>query len=915
MRPMDIPAAKSGPAAAADAHRATGAAAVQRDVAELLGAGVAHHQAGRLAEAEVRYRQILAAAPEHADALHLLGVIAYQVGRHDAALELIDQAIRHNGNSSLYYSNRGLALQGLQRLDEAVASYDRALALAADNAEAWNNRGLALHGLMRFEEAVASYDRALAVRPDPVGAFNNRGNAQRALGRLEEAVQSYECALAGRPDLAEAHYNRGDALRDLGRLEEAVASYDRALDLKPDYAEALNNRGLALHRLGQFDEAVACYDRVLAIRPDQAAFLINHGLALHQLGRFEEALASYDRALARNPDYPEALVNRGLALHQLDRFEEAVASYDRALAGRPDHPEALNNRGLALGQLARSAEALECYDRALVLRPNYSQALYNRGRVLHRLKRFAEAAASYERALAVNPDYAEAWLSFGVALKVLERWPEAQAAFKAYLELKVPTSCERRDAVIELGERLFALDCIPAVYESASAIEAERMRIQACLAGMNDVVTAAVDRDDDKDLEPIITAIFSVSGFYIAYQQQNDVALMASHAAILGQLLKPAALPMPAVVPRSGGIRVGIASGLLANHNGSRWAYDWFCHLPLQDYEIFSYALDPLHDQVTEKFASLGHFKHLSFDALSYKDAIGNMRHDRLDFLMLPDVGMTSASRVLAQYRIAPAQFTAWGHPVTTGSPNIDFFLSSDLMEPEDAQQHYSETLVRLPNLALFLVPGEPGERGTAAGFGLPNDRVLYGSVQSLFKYLPDYDWIYPGIAKRLPQAFFVFIADDPPRMADVFRDRLARAFARQGLDLNDYVRFLPRMSDERFRSLLGSIDINIDSIGWSGGNSTIQSLEMGCPLVTLPTEFMRGRHSYAMLRMIGVEELIATSLEDFADRLVRLGSDAEFRSRIVRKIEANRHRLYEDYTVIVALDRFFKDAMRQACG
>jgi len=221
--------------------------------------------------------------------------------------------------------------------------------------------------------------------------------------------------------------------------------------------------------------------------------------------------------------------------------------------------------------------------------------------------------------------------------------------------------------------------------------------------------------------------------------------------------------------------------------------------------------------------------------------------------------------------------------------------------------------LVRLPNLALFLVPSEPDDV-PAADFDLPRDRVLYGSVQSLFKYLPYYDWIYPSIAARVPQAFFVFIAGDPPHMTNVFQGRLTQAFARQGLDAADYVRFLPRLSGERFRSLFRGIDINIDSIGWSGGNSTIQSLEAGCPLVTLPGSFMRGRHSYAMLRMTGIEELIATSLEDFVDRLVHLGSDPQFRSSIVRKIEANRHRLYEDHTVIAALDRFFKDTVRQIC-
>ena len=289
-------------------------AAVPPGVAELFAAAVTNHQAGRLAEAEHHYRQILAAVPDHADALHLLGVIAYQLGRPETALELIDQAIRHNGNNSQYYCNRGLALEGLQRLDEAVASYDRALTIVPKNPEAWNNRALALHGLMRFEEALASYDRALAVRPDFVEALNNRGNAQRALTRFEEALASYGRALAVRPDLAETHFNRGNILDELKRFEEALESYDRALAVRPDYADVHYSRGNTLQQLDRFSEALESYDRAVAVKPDNADAWNNRGNASQQLGRLAEAVESYDRALAIRPDDAEVRANRSNAV-------------------------------------------------------------------------------------------------------------------------------------------------------------------------------------------------------------------------------------------------------------------------------------------------------------------------------------------------------------------------------------------------------------------------------------------------------------------------------------------------------------------------------------------------------------------------------------------------------------------------
>jgi len=195
----------------------TATAAAPPNVADLVEAGLAQHRAGRVTEAETLYLRVLAAAPGHADALHLLGVIAYQVGRRETAIERISQAIQQNGNNPAYHINLGLALQSLWRIDEALDSYNRALTLEPDNVEALNNRGLLLQQLERFEEALASFDRALSVRPDYVKALNNRGNTLQALQRLDEAIATYDRALALEPDLAEASHNRAEALRDLQR--------------------------------------------------------------------------------------------------------------------------------------------------------------------------------------------------------------------------------------------------------------------------------------------------------------------------------------------------------------------------------------------------------------------------------------------------------------------------------------------------------------------------------------------------------------------------------------------------------------------------------------------------------------------------------------------------------------------------
>ena len=328
----------------------------------MLAEAFALQQAGRLAEAEKAYNQILAAQPDHFDSLHLLGIVYHRRGDDAQALRHIDLALEINPNDILALNNRGIALRALKRFEDALPSYDRALALWPDYAEALLGRGNALKELQRFEEALSSYDRALGLRPDWIDVHVNRGIVLHALERFEEALASCDQALVLRPDLAEAHTNRGSALHELKRFDEALASHDRALALRPDYAEARYNRANALHKLRRFEEALADYEHTLALRPDYVEALANRGVTLHELRRYEEALASYDRALAVRPDYAEAFVDRGGTLREQRRFEEALACYDRAIALRPDYVDTHSNEGMCrmlIGDFDRGWQKLE----------------------------------------------------------------------------------------------------------------------------------------------------------------------------------------------------------------------------------------------------------------------------------------------------------------------------------------------------------------------------------------------------------------------------------------------------------------------------------------------------------------------------------------------------------------------------
>lgn len=224
------------------------------DLRQNLESGLAHHRAGRLAEAERHYRKALQADPDQPDALHLLGLIAHQSGKNELAAQLIARALEIKPANPEALVNLGNAQQALERRDEALASYDGALALRPDYAMAWSNRATVLQALKRYDEALASYDKALAIKPGYAEALRNRGVALHELRRYDEALASYDEALASKPDYVEALSNRGLTLQALKRHDEALASYGKALAIDPMLAEAHANEGLLRLLLGDFEQ-------------------------------------------------------------------------------------------------------------------------------------------------------------------------------------------------------------------------------------------------------------------------------------------------------------------------------------------------------------------------------------------------------------------------------------------------------------------------------------------------------------------------------------------------------------------------------------------------------------------------------------------------------------------------------------
>ena len=370
--------------------------------------GLDEHRSGRLERAETLYRQALNHDPANPDALHLIGVVAWQQGRFEQAVSYVERAIEGNGTVSTFHYSLGNAWQSLGNLANAIGSYSRAVELNGDHFDASLNLGNSLQQAGRQAEAADIYRGILAARPDYPEAWNNLGNAICTLGEIEESLEYYSKALALRPQYAEALVNLGNALQRLGRNTEAADRYNAALALWPDSHEVWNNLGNALQNLERYDEALASHAQGLRRNPSYAPLYSNTGNTLWRMGRYQEARAYLEKALSLDWKMVEAHNTLGVVMHALGDHARASQCFHEALKLNPEYGELYSNLGNLAREEGRFEDAASCYRRGIEIAPKHAAAHNNLGTVLGDCGLYREASAAFQRAMELAPNYAAA---------------------------------------------------------------------------------------------------------------------------------------------------------------------------------------------------------------------------------------------------------------------------------------------------------------------------------------------------------------------------------------------------------------------------------------------------------------------------------------------------------------------------
>ncbi|WP_446372467.1 O-linked N-acetylglucosamine transferase, SPINDLY family protein [Coleofasciculus sp. G3-WIS-01] len=547
--------------------------------------------------------------------------------------------------------------------------------------------------------------------------------------------------------------------------------------------------------------------------------------------------------------------------------------------------------GDGLFQQGKWQAARECYEKILAVGLGDAELYWRLSECLRYLRLTDTAIRLLTQGIELYPE--EGKLHFSLIMNLHARGRIQEAINRAKIASKLFPSNYRFKILKYL--------LLPIVYDNQAEIAGYR---QEFIRGLQALIqeTSLETYENQKNA---LVGIGSLTNFYLPYQAQNDRELQSQYGELVHKIM--AANYPQWVVPVSMSplqandkIRIGYVSAYLHAYSGTLWLTGWLRYCDRTRFEVYCYYTGNTPDAVTQQFQEYSDVFYHSPGNL--KDVCEQIIRDQLHILVFPEMGMDPQIRQMGGLRLAPVQCVAWGHPVTTGLPTIDYFLSSELMEPEKAQDHYSETLIRLPNIGVaYPKPYIPPRVKSRSDFQLREDAVIYLCCQAPFKYLPQYDWILAEIASRVPQAQFLFLR------GDLLKRRLNRAFAKVGLRSEEYCVFraIPERLDYLMINLLS--DVYLDTFCWSGGNTTLEAIACCLPIVTCPGEFMRGRHSYSFLKMLGVTQTIAKNEVDYVEIAVKLGVDSAWRREIGERMAQRLDYLYEDRACVAGLEAFYQ--------
>lgn len=711
-------------------------------------------------------------------------------------------------------------------------------------------------------------------------------------------------------------------------LATAQTTCEQLLQLAPEHTDALHLRALVAYRQSESATALQYAQRAIQLAPRVGGYYNSLGFIQKEMGRWDAAEAAYRQALQLEPNHAMAHYNLGELWATGGKIVEAEQCYREALRCQPDFHEAHNNLGLLLHDARRYDEAILHLTQAIRLRPSEVKTYLGLARTLCKVERFREIEAVTQQAIRLQPDCAEAWHNLGFSLRGQGNTEAALTAYETAVQLN-PNLCEsllnlgsiyyekglsdvarqyftRAEAVRPFdGLKLRKALCVPAFYDSLAHLKEEREQLLTNLAQLEAMPLRVKAPDEEVGLTP----------FFLAYQGENEVALMSR----IGDLLLRACPALGEVAlhcqeqqrhSSDGRIDIGFISQCFGrpNHIVNRVMAGILAHWPRDRFRLtvlYPGQLSP------ELMPALRDGDRIINVATSWATAQRQVADAKLDILLYGDLGMDPWTYFLAFARLAPIQLVMGGHPITSGIPNVDYFLSSAYDEVPHAQSHYREQLIRLAERPVCFTPAPKAPQAkTRVAFGLSEQAHIYLCPMTPFKLHPANDALFGAVLRQDTSGELVFIVNHQTELWQ----RLQQRFARTIPDVSERIRYLPYLSLTDLAELLRLSNVMLDPVGFNGGTTALEALSVGTPIITLPGEFLRQRGTYAHYNQMGLFDCVAQDEADYVRLATEIAGCADRREQIKQEILARNSVLFGQMNWIEPLSDYLLEALENRC-
>jgi predicted O-linked N-acetylglucosamine transferase (SPINDLY family) len=695
-----------------------------------------------------------------------------------------------------------------------------------------------------------------------------------------------------------------------------------------------------------YEKAIALLEQCIENNPEEVNYYWYLGLAYLLQGNEENAQGIWMSVFLQGTaediniwtiELINILKEEALREREIENQTKAIDLYLAILALNDQDAYIWHELGKSYIQLQQYFEAEEAITRALTQNNKKGEIYLSLGLVLEKLERFEFARQAYQQAIKLDSKLLDAYKKlvilehdFGtfestldILLQGLKNFPEQLFLYQALTILYQNTgNIKQANQIIEKAIKLFPNDLasrqiqqtlLPIIYENTQEINNYRKLFIKNLEQLIKFDLTSIDAIDQG-----FNLVSTHTNFFLHYQGKNDIEVQQKYGNFVHHVVS-AKYPQEVIethqnkLESENKIRIGYLSPSLRNGVVADLFLNWLKYTDRDKFEIFCYSLNYANkadDNITYQFQEYSdHFYELTASNIEQDYKI--IANSRLNILVFLDLGMEPMAMPFAGKRFAPVQCVAWGHPITSGLPTIDYFLSSEAMEPPDADQHYTETLIRLPGLGVICSESRLIQQKLSkkrSDFGLPENKILYLSCQNFCKYLPQYDYIFAEIVSQVPDTKLIFIerSSQGKTVTNLFRQRLKVSFDKLNLNINNYCLFSPPLNIDDYFQVLKLVNIFLDTFEWSGGITSLDALACSLPMVTHQGNFMRSRQSYGMLKIIGVTETIAQNEAEYIDIAVRLGRDHQWRKTIQEKIRQNTHLLYQNTHTIKKLEEFY---------